>query len=82
MLHTIPVGLGPHSIAISPDGAQLAVTNTDSNEVSIIDIATDRGAPVAHRHPSRDVAWSADQRFLYTANADGTVNGQPAAEEV
>ena len=82
MLHTIPVGLGPHSIAISPDGAQLAVTNTDSNEVSIIDTATDRGAPVAHRHHPRDVAWSADQRFLYTANADGTVNGQPAAEEV
>jgi DNA-binding beta-propeller fold protein YncE len=41
VLHTIPVGLGPHSIAISPDGAQLAVTNTDSNEVSIIDDALD-----------------------------------------
>jgi len=65
-----------------PDGAQLAVTNTDSNEVLNIDTATDRG----HRWPTgthpRDVAWSADQRFLYTANADGTVNGQPAAEEV
>ena len=46
---TIPVGASPHSTALSPDGAQLAVVNYTSSEVSIID--TDRDVEL--KRPAR-----------------------------
>jgi len=36
----IPVGQGPHGIAFTADGKHVYVTNSDSNDVSVIDIAT------------------------------------------
>ena len=35
----IPVGQGPHGIAFTPDGKHAYVTNSDSNDVSVIDVA-------------------------------------------
>jgi YVTN family beta-propeller protein len=37
---TIPVGVGPIGVAITPDGTGAYVTNLFSNTVSVIDIAT------------------------------------------
>jgi YVTN family beta-propeller protein len=46
VVKTIPVGLGPFGVAVSPDGARTYVTNygnqvSSSNSVSVIDTATD-----------------------------------------
>ena len=40
VIATIPVGLVPFGVAITPDGTRAYVTNEDSNTVSVIDIAT------------------------------------------
>ena len=37
---TIPVGVNPVGVAITPDGTRAYVTNEGSNTVSVIDIAT------------------------------------------
>src|SRR5215831_9019994 len=37
---TIPVGLTPDGVAVSPDGSKVYVTNASSNTVSVIDTAT------------------------------------------
>jgi YVTN family beta-propeller protein len=37
---TIPVGLGPYGLAVTPSGAQVYVASVESNDVSVIDTAT------------------------------------------
>jgi YVTN family beta-propeller protein len=38
----IPVGQGPHGIAFTSDGKHAYVTNSDSNDVSVIDVAAQK----------------------------------------
>lgn len=38
----IPIGKGPHHLAISPDGGRIYVVNRDSDNVSVIDTATNQ----------------------------------------
>jgi YVTN family beta-propeller protein len=40
VIATIPVGLTPFGVAVSPDGSTVYVTNISSNTVSVIDTAT------------------------------------------
>src|SRR6266852_2051587 len=40
VIATIPVGLAPFGVAVSPDGSKVYVTNISSNTVSVIDTAT------------------------------------------
>ena len=40
MVATIPVGLGPIGVAITPDGTRVYVTNDNSDTISVIDTAT------------------------------------------
>src|SRR5215831_4067975 len=40
VIATIPVGLNPFGVAVSPDGSKVYVTNISSNTVSVIDTAT------------------------------------------
>src|SRR6516162_6744504 len=40
VIATIPVGLVPVGVAVSPDGSKVYVTNALSNTVSVIDTAT------------------------------------------
>jgi len=35
----IPAGQGPHGIAFTPDGKHAYVTNSDSDDVTVIDVA-------------------------------------------
>ncbi len=45
---TIPVGITPNNIAITPDGSEVYVANSGSNNVSVIDTASnarDRNHP-------------------------------------
>src|SRR5664279_4601844 len=37
---TVPVGIGPEGVAVTPDGKKVYVANNDSNSVSVIDTAT------------------------------------------
>jgi gliding motility-associated-like protein len=40
LIGTIPVGLGPFSVSVSPDGSRAYVANSGSNTVSVINTAT------------------------------------------
>jgi len=40
VIKTITVGSNPKSVAVTPDGARVYVTNQGSNTVSVIDTAT------------------------------------------
>jgi YVTN family beta-propeller protein len=65
----IEVGETPHSMAISPDGSQLAITSFNGNEVYLVDTATDKEVariPVG-RNPL-DITYSPDGRYIFTAN--------------
>jgi YVTN family beta-propeller protein len=42
MLRTIPVPLGPHGLAMTPDGRKVYVSSDGASTVSVIDTATDR----------------------------------------
>ena len=37
---TVPVGITPLGVAVTPDGKKVYVTNAESNNVSVIDTAT------------------------------------------
>lgn len=71
---SIPVGLAPAGIALSPDGKTLAVTNAHADTVSIIDTAT-LGVSTLHldnasRLPGilpNSAAFRADGQRLYVA---------------
>src|SRR5215470_12722521 len=40
VIATIPVGLSPFGVAVSPDGTKVYATSSDVNTVSVIDTAT------------------------------------------
>ena len=63
------MGTSPHSVAVSPDGKQVAVVCFDSNDVYFIDTATNQviGTTPVGTNP-QDVSYSADGKYLYTAN--------------
>ena len=74
--HTIPVGNGPHAVAVDPDTRTVYVTNYLANTVSVIDEATmtvTRTIPVGSLPQA--VAVSPATRTVYVINAgDNTVS--------
>jgi YVTN family beta-propeller protein len=67
---TIPVGLGPIKIALSPDGARAYVANTRSNSVSVIDTTTNTAvATVTVGANPVDLAVTPDGAHAYVTNA-------------
>jgi YVTN family beta-propeller protein len=66
---TVPVGIDPYGVAVTPDGTKVYVTNYGSNNVSVIDTATNNvttnvpvgGAP-------NGIAVSSDGTKVYVAN--------------
>ncbi len=53
---TIPVGIDPYGVAVTPDGSKVYVANVGSNTVSVIDTATNTVTatiPVGSRSPRR-----------------------------
>lgn len=64
----IPVGVRPHSVAVSPDGTRLYVTNFGDSSVSVVDAY---GEAVVASHPVGEspygVAVSPDGTDLYVA---------------
>jgi serine/threonine-protein kinase len=68
---TLPAGTSPHSVAISPDGTRLAVTNFDSDDVTMIDtVANTVVGGIAVGSNPQDVAYAPDGRHFYTADVD------------
>lgn len=66
---TVPVGMAPRAIALSPDGARAYVANAGSRTISVIDTSTNEeiaSAP-SGRDP-RDVVVSPDGRLLFVTN--------------
>lgn len=66
---TIPVGKGPHNLALSPDGRWVAVDNRRSDEVSMIDtmMLTEVIRLKTGRQP-HDMVFSPDSSILYVGH--------------
>ena len=66
---------GPYSVVLSPTGKWLAVGNTESKDVLLLDTATmkPKGPAIATGGAAFFPAWSADEKRLYvpTQNPDG-----------
>ena len=73
---TIPVGLAPEGVAVSPDGSKVYVTNLNSNTVSVIDTATDTvNATIPVGLAPFGVAVSPDGSKVYvTHNESSTIS--------
>jgi YVTN family beta-propeller protein len=68
---TVPVGLGPIGVAITPNGAFAYVTNRDSNDVSVINTATNTVvATVPVGFGPDGVAITPNGAFAYVANVN------------
>jgi len=67
----IPVGTSPHSVAASPDGSRVSVVCFTSNDVYVIDTATNKvvqTVPVGLA--PQDIAYAPDGRYFYTADVE------------
>ena len=68
VIATIPVGLSPFGVAVSPDGSKVYVANTGANTLSVIDTATNTvSATVPVGFGPRGVAVKPDRSKVYVA---------------
>ena len=81
VVREIPVGLHPSDLAISPDGKQVVVANSSSDNLSVISVATDEVLDTIWMKPNpadllqaspNAIAFSDDGETLFVAN--GTQN--------
>jgi serine/threonine-protein kinase len=74
---TIPVGLGPIAVALSPNGRRAYVTNYDSGSVSVIDTSSDTAVATISGNGKYGSAMlralSADGRRGYITQEDNSV---------
>ncbi len=69
---TIPVGITPLGVAVSPDGSKVYVTNAFSNTVWVIDTATNTvSATIPVGFTPVGVAINPDGSKVYVANLNG-----------
>jgi YVTN family beta-propeller protein len=70
LVGTVAVGIAPHGVAVSPNGAFAYVTNLSSSTVSVIATATNAvAATVGVGTEPLGVAFSPDGSFAYVVNA-------------
>ena len=63
---TVHVGNSPHSLTVSPDGAEIATANDGDNTISIISAASDAVIQTFPAGPTpQSLTYSADGRHLY-----------------
>ena len=76
VIATVPVGLRPGGVAVTPDGSKVYITNEDSNTVSVIDSATNTiSATIPVGLVPFGVAVTPDGSKVYVANGgSGTVS--------
>lgn len=72
----VPVGDGPDSVALGPDGSRLYVTDSAADTVSVVDTRTRTVVEtVAVGHEPSRVTVSPDNRSVYVSNVGaGTVS--------
>jgi YVTN family beta-propeller protein len=76
VIATVPVGLSPYGVAVSPDGTKVYVANQDSNNISIINTTSNTVTSTVGvgAYPCM-VAVSPDGSKIYVANNfDDTVS--------
>jgi trimeric autotransporter adhesin len=67
---TIPVGILPYDLAITPDGSQLYVVNAKSNNVSVINTSTNTlTATIPVGNAPQSIAVTPDGSTVYVPNA-------------
>jgi YVTN family beta-propeller protein len=71
----IEVGVGPYTIAITPDGKTAYVGNESDEDISVIDLQTNQvvGAPIEVGAEPYVLAISPDGKTAYMTNSAGTV---------
>ena len=71
---TVPVGVRPFALDVSPDGKRVYVPNHDSGSISVIDTATNAVVDTIKVAPNPHwVDISADGKTLYAANHESNV---------
>lgn len=71
VIATVPGGLGPFGLEVTPDGSQVFATNYFGNNVSIFDTSTKSeiaGSPLSVGTTPWDVAFSPDGTRAYVSN--------------
>lgn len=68
---TIPVGVGPSAVAITPDGSRAYVTNSQDATISVLDTATKGtiGSPIPVGDEPRGIAIDPGGTRAYVANS-------------
>lgn len=72
----IPVGIRPGGVAVSPDGRHVYVTAYYSDDMVVIDAATNAittTIPIPTGFKSRELAVSPDGRHVYVGHSDGVL---------
>jgi len=72
VITAVPVGTGPHMVAVTPDGSRVYVPNLGVDTVSVIDPATNTvisTIPPGGSDTNLGVAVSPDGRKVYATNA-------------
>ena len=72
----IPVGRGPESLAMSPDGKEVWVLIRGDHGISIIDVATKKVSqtlPLRENEDPHRIAFTPDGKLALIANANGDV---------
>jgi YVTN family beta-propeller protein len=81
---TIPVAAGPEAGAISPDGTYAYVTSTETNSISVINLATNAvvGSIPISAGPPQYVIFTPDGRHAYASVYDEIRNTGNAVVEI
>ncbi len=73
LVRTIPVGLHPNDLAVSPDKQYLYVSNSNSDDITVINTATSKTTgTISVRTDSSEKAFIGDSPNALALSADGT----------
>jgi gliding motility-associated-like protein len=70
ILHTLPIPLKPAGIVATPDSKHVYITNSYSNQVSVINAETQVVSSIAVGNSPYGIAISPDGKTVYVANSD------------
>ena len=71
VIATVPVGVGPWGVAVSPDGRRVYVANNSSASLSVIDAASNTVIATVNLPYALEVAVNADGSRVYVTNLFG-----------
>jgi YVTN family beta-propeller protein len=79
VIATVPVGVGPWGVAVSPDGRRVYVANNVSSSLSVIDATSNTVIATVNLPYALEVAVNADGSRVYVTNLFGDLAAIDAA---